>query len=71
MTNIGSGERAERSDEVIRAIWSSRGILAVSIVCVILNVPAMTAGKISLVKQEQDFTVSGLLSLELSGTVSV
>ena len=55
VTNLGSGEKAERADEVIRAIWSSKGILAISIICIILNVPAMTVAKIPLVKQEPRF----------------
>ena len=57
MANIGSGEKAERADEVIRAIWSSKGVLAVSVVSIILNLPTMAMSNIPqhLVKQELRF----------------
>ena len=55
--NIGSGEKAERADEVFRAIWSSKGVLAISIVSIILYIPVITVTKIPphLVKQEPQF----------------
>ena len=54
MTNIGSGEKAECADEVIRAIRSSKCVLAVSVVSIILNLPTMAVTNIPhhLVKQE-------------------
>ena len=57
VSNIESGEKAERADEVVRAIWSSKGVLAVSIVSIILNLPTMAVTNISqhLVKQELRF----------------
>ena len=57
MTNIGSGGKAERADEVIKAIWSSKGVLAISIVCIILYVPVITVTSIPphLVKQGPTF----------------
>ena len=57
MTNIGSGVKAECADEVIRAIWSSKGVLAISVVSIILNLPTMAVTNIPqhLVKQELRF----------------
>ena len=57
VSNIGSGEKAECADEVVRAIWSSKGVLAVSIVSIILNLPTMAVTNIpqNLVKQELRF----------------
>ena len=57
VTNTGSGEKAERADEVIRAIWSSKGVLAISIVCVVFNVPVLTVSRIPkhLLNQELRF----------------
>ena len=63
VTNLGSGERAERADEVIRAIWYSKGVLAISVVCVIMYVPVITMTSIPqhLVKQEPKFYCYWLL----------
>ena len=50
-------EKAELADEVVRAIWSSKGVLAISIVSIILNLPTMAVTNVPqhLAKQELRF----------------
>ena len=57
MINIGYGEKTESADVVIRAIWSSKGVLAISIVSIILCIPVITVTRIPphMVKHELRF----------------